>query len=404
MRDFLALVLVWTACVAASPALPRSVSLGISASARADGHGLTIDQVAPGSPAAEFGVATGDTLMAINGTAIRSGADLVQAARSLKGGDLVRMAVVRSGRRIELEGSARGRPFETYEHASARYGAVPFHDEFLRDILVQPRTPAKGAPVVFLMQGFSCASVESSDRLHPYRQIVSGLAARGIAVYRIEKPGMGDSRGSEECSEIGLETELGAFEAGYLALQKHHGFAARQIFIFGHSVGGMEAPFIAARHAPPRGIAVYGVAARNWYDYVLDVVRIQDVLLSGADPVERSVASEAAREPLRRLYLQRQSPAEVAAANPEAAEMLRQTHDWDGGDHLFGRHYRFLQDLAALAQTRAWKESKTNVLALYGESDLIALSGEDARLIAPSPTTTGPAAAPMSSSRGSSTG
>ena len=26
MRDFLALVLVWTACVAASPALPRSVS------------------------------------------------------------------------------------------------------------------------------------------------------------------------------------------------------------------------------------------------------------------------------------------------------------------------------------------------------------------------------------------
>src|SRR6478672_8492816 len=107
MRDFLALVLVWTACVAASPALPRSVSLGISASARADGHGLTIDQVAPGSPAAEFGVATGDTLMAINGTAIRSGAELVQAARLLKGGDLVRMAVVRSGRRIELEGSAR---------------------------------------------------------------------------------------------------------------------------------------------------------------------------------------------------------------------------------------------------------------------------------------------------------
>ena len=62
--------------------------------------------------------------------------------------------------------------------------------------------------------------------------------------------------------------------------------------------------------------------------------------------------------------------------------MLRQTHDWDGGDHLFGRHYRFLQDLAALAQTQAWKGSNTNVLALYGESDLIALSGEDARLIA----------------------
>ena len=244
-----------------------------SASARADGHGLTIDQVAPGSPAAEFGVATGDTLMAINGTAIRSGADLVQAARSFKGGDLVRMAVVRSGRRIELEGSARERPFETYEHASARYGALPFHDEVHADILVQPRTPAKGAPVVFLMQGFSCASVDSSDRLHPYRQIVSGLAARGIAVYRIEKPGMGDSGGLRTAPRSALKRSSALSRRAISHCQKHHGFAARQIFIFGHSLGGMEAPFIAARHAPPRGIAVYGVAARNWYDYVLDVVR-----------------------------------------------------------------------------------------------------------------------------------
>ena len=266
------------------------------------------------------------------------------------------MAVVRSGRRIELEGSARGRPFETYEHASARYGAVPFHDG------VPPRhpcpagTPAKGAPVVFLMQGFSCASVESLRPAAPLSSdCVRPRSPRNRGV-RIEKPGMGDSRGSEECSEIGLERSS--------ALSRRAISHCRSTTASQRGRSSFSAIRLAEwkRRSSPRATLLRGAspstASPPGTGTTMSSTSFESgaSCLAGADPVERSVAAEAAREPLRRLYLQRQSPAEVAAANPEAAEMLRQTHDWDGGDHLFGRHYRFLQDLAALAQTRAWKE------------------------------------------------
>lgn len=383
MRRLIVLIGLWSACVAASPAaLPRSVSLGISATAKEGTRLLTVDQVAPSSSAAKLGIVPGDTIVAVNGSVVRTGGELVAAARSLRAGDRLAVTILRGGRRSTLSGTAIGRPLESYRAASTHYGAVASGGGLLRDILVRPARPAPGHPAVFLIQGFSCASVENADPMHPYRQLVAGLVAHGIAVYRIEKPGMGDSRGPDQCSEIGLETELAGFEAGYAALQKTHGYAARQVFLFGHSLGGMEAPFIAARDSPPGGIAVYGIAAKRWYDYVLDVIRVQDVLSSGADPVERDAAVEAAREPLRQLYLGAKSPAAVVKAYPGAADMLRQTHDWDGADHLFGRHYRFLQDLARMRQTDAWKNAKSPLLSLYGESDLIAISGEDARFVA----------------------
>ena len=43
---------------------------------------------------------------------------------------------------------------------------------------------------------------------------------------------------------------------------------SENIFLFGHSLGGVTAPLIAAE-VPVRGIINYGSVATTWYEYLL---------------------------------------------------------------------------------------------------------------------------------------
>jgi len=49
---------------------------------------------------------------------------------------------------------------------------------------------------------------------------------------------------------------------------------------------------------------------------------------------------------------------------------------------MFGRHYRFAQELPRQPLIQARRDAQTNVLALYGESDVVALFDSDHRMIA----------------------
>jgi hypothetical protein len=146
-------------------------------------------------------------------------------------------------------------------------------------------------------------------------------------------------------------------------------------------MGGIQAPFLAAERAP-RGVAVYGAGLRNWADYHLDLVRFQAYLFSGSDPVQSAEQAEAWREVLRLFYFEREAPAAIGARNPAFAAALSALMAWDGADNVLGRHYRFTQDLAHIQLTAAWRDARANVLAMYGEADMVALFDEDHRLIA----------------------
>lgn len=138
---------------------------------------------------------------------------------------------------------------------------------------------------------------------------------------------------------------------------------------------------LAAERAP-RGVAVFGTVYRNWADYHRNVAAFQSFLMSGEDPVQSAERLERIRGMFERYYFHRQSPAEIAAAVPAYAEPLRQVIAWDGGERAMGRHYKFMADLAHQPLAKAWRDSRTNVLSLYGESDLVAVFDEDHRLIA----------------------
>jgi serine protease Do len=64
--------------------------------------GALVTEVRPGSPADEGGLRPGDVIKAINQTPVNNASDLVEATRSLKGGDTVRLKVERGGKPMFL--------------------------------------------------------------------------------------------------------------------------------------------------------------------------------------------------------------------------------------------------------------------------------------------------------------
>jgi pimeloyl-ACP methyl ester carboxylesterase len=360
--------------------LQRKASLGVRMAPAPPGTtGVRIAGVLGGT-ARTIGLRADDIVTSAGGKPLASAGELAAYAGALRTGDRVEIDALRGGKPIHLRGKAQPKPLETYGDAIVDYGAVPFRGGLLRDILVSPKGVAN-PPVVYLIQGFSCASIESAEPNDAYRRLGEELVKRGVAYYRVEKPGLGDSAGTPQCVDIDFDTELEAFRDAYKHLIKARGFDPDRIFMFGHSLGGMEAPLLAAE-TPPRGVAVYGTVFRNWADYHLDIDRYQTFFASGTDPVDAAAATERDRDLIRRFYFEKESPTEIAAANPAYGEAMRELLGWDGGDHAFGRNYKYMQAFSALPLAAAWRSTRSNVLAAYGESDIVAIDDRDHKMIA----------------------
>ena len=366
--------------LAASPAaaqLPRRAQLGIVMPPdRQQGQGAVVGQVVPGGTAAALGMRADGVIVRVNDSAVARPQDLGPTLGQFYGGTPIRLTVRRGGRDLRLRGAGVERPRDAFPGARVDYGAVPFRGGQLRDILVTPEG-VSNPPIVFLLQGFSCVTIEGPF----YHPLIEALLRDGIGFYRVEKAGIGDSAGGVNCTDIDFATELDGFRSAWRHLTDARGVDPDRIFMLGHSMGGFQAPFLAAER-PPRGVAIYGAGLRNWADYNLDLVRFQSFLFFGQDPVTAAEQAESYREALSRFYFGREAPAAIAAGSEVNARALRETMAWDGGERVLGRHYKFTQDLAHQPLTAAWRDARTNVLAMYGEADLVALFDEDHRIIA----------------------
>ena len=360
--------------------LPRKPFLGVQLQPAPGGAGVAIGTVFPGGTAAVLGVRNGDVLTAVNGTPVTTPEAVIGLARTLSSGDRVTMDLVRSGKPLKLSGRAQAKPFELYRGATVDYGSVAFRDEQLRDVLAMPEG-APEAPVLFFIQGYSCGSIEGGPADGLYRRLGEELLARGIGYYRVEKIGMGDSAGKLRCQDVDFATEVDGFRAAYRHLVSQRKIPPERIFMLGHSLGGMQAPLLAAQVAP-RGIAVFGTVVRNWADYHRDLDATQPFLITGEDPADTARTAEQRRDLIRMFYFQKMDPAAIARARPEYADAMRNIFNWDGDKAVFGRSYVFAQQLASLPLLDAWKRSRTNVLSIYGGSDMVALTDVDHRYLA----------------------
>ena len=239
--------------------------------------------VIAGSTAEELKMNIGDILLSINGIEIRQASDFSDKKITTREGDPITVTVKRNGKTLNLKGKSIANPKEKSDSLTIEYSSFDFAGGKIRSIYLLPKTAGK-KPAILFIPGYTCASIDNLNETNVYHKLLYGLAKKGYVVMRAEKPGVGDSQGTPNCDEIDFMTEVESFRHALQALKEHPEVDTNNIFIFGHSMGGMEAPFVADGNQV-KGIITMGITIKNWHEYLTEMLRVQNPNL-GVDYIQ----------------------------------------------------------------------------------------------------------------------
>ena len=364
MRTTISLLLLVAVHAAAQsgapPQLSRRGSAGVAVAA--EESQVIVRGVLPGLPAAKAGLQGGDVLLKLDDVAVASVGDFVSRIGSKKPGDTARVEYSRNGQTATATITIEERPREQSEVYDVAYGAVTDGTYRYRTISTKPKNAAPVA-TLFLVQGLGCGSIDNPPPGHSYRKLIESLTRRGFATLRVDKPGTGDSEGGP-CSAVDFHGEVKAYRAALESLKNE-----KNVFLLGHSMGGIQAPLIAAGF-PVRGVIVYGATYNSWGNYIVANTRRQQRLRG--ESFETIAETEKRNEAFNALfYVQKQPLEKILAEHPEFRAMFP-----DGKTLTAGKEGKYFQQLYDVDLAKAWKALNTPVLALYGGSDFLTDASE----------------------------
>lgn len=338
----------------------RRKELGIT-----EKRGLYIVKVFPATTAEAAGVKEKDILLKLNGQMVETPEDVIQT--ELREGDAVAFTILRGKKEKTLTCKAVANPRETSETLSVEYGAFDFRGGQVSTVTLVPKTNGK-KPAILFIPGLGCWSIDNLWTEHVYRKLVYGLADKGYVVMRSEKPGIGDSQNTPDCDTISFLTEVDCFRHAYDALMKRPDIDTNNVFIIGHSMGGMEAPFVAdGKHV--KGIIAMGITVKPWLEYLTEMLRVQNPRL-GQDYLKNEQKMKLYETLLFKLLVEKKTVPEMIAQNPEYERILREDMNYEGGNNILTRSVIFSQTLNDVDVTAAWLKLNCKVLSAWGETDI----------------------------------
>lgn len=328
------------------------------------GGGVDIVAIVPNSTASQAGVMRGDVLIAINNSVVQNHASVTNISKTIKAGATVRWEVIRKGKKISLKSAMKQFPMESYKDLNVAYNHITVGGTKLRTIVTAPKN-ANNSKAVLYIQGISCASIDNPlDTSSTQTQFINHLARRGFVVMRVDKQGTGDSEGVP-CSDLDFTTEASGYEAALKALHEHPAINKQNIYIFGHSMGGVWAPII-SKEIPVKGIAVYGAIGTNYLEYIINSRRTVATAIN-LNPEEAADYVQGYAECMGLYVGMNYDAQKVLNVNPDCANELQLTAI---------RSQEFQKQLAALNIPSLWKSVDEPVLAMWGSSDFVSLRSD----------------------------
>lgn len=370
--------------------LPRRGALGLgmkplseqqAAEAQlAKGTGVLALKPVADSTADKAGVREGDILLSINGKTLAVG-NAAAIIREIPAGQALSIKAIRDGKPLELKTTLLEKPRDPgnagYE---VIYSHIVSHGKRMRTIITKPRAEGKHPGFMFI-QGFSPVSYDFT--LEGSTGAVTSLdgpilyhfANSGFVTIRVEKPGVGDSEGGP-FAEMDYLTELDIYRQTLAQLKQTPGVDTGNIFIFGHSMGGAFGPMIAAE-SPVKGLVVYGVAARTWYEYILDTIRYQG-LVGGASFENADDEVRRGAQLMALVFLENMSIDDVKKTHPKLADAA---DAYFPGGLFNGKSLDFWRQLTQINFASYWAKCNAHVLAVKGAADFVVYEA-DHKLIA----------------------
>ncbi len=316
-----------------------------------------------------------DVLLEINGTKINSTAELSKFITTVYEGDKVEITIFRNKKKQILKGTFVGRDKETDAYADVIYDHAAYKGGNLRVIINKPKKEGK-MPAVLFIPGYTCSSIDGLPTNHPYAHVVHDFSKAGYVVLRIEKSGLGDSQNTPKCEDCNLTDEIENFEKGLLKLKSLPYVDTEKIFIFGHSMGGVVAPALSAKH-DIKGVIVYGTTAKSWYEYQLELNRFQSLLATPKpNPMEFERYCREQAELNYEYFIQKKSLEEIAKT-PHKDSLMREGWQYDGKGKIYSRNAEYWRQIQDMPLLENWKNTKAHVLVMYGGADFQAFSKPD---------------------------
>jgi len=337
-------------------------------------NGILVKDIVPNSTASSVGLMANDFLMSVNSTPVSTYENLVKVLSQLEAGKEVTFDIIRNKEAKTLKGIFKEKPRTEYKNATVLYDEFPFKDGYIRCFLKTPTNkPIKGT--IYFVQGIGCFSMDNLPKNNPYYLLPEQLLDAGYQVFITEKAGMGDSKNSKHCSQMGFDEELSVFQEGYKKLLSYKGVQANNVIVFGHSLGGIIAPILANQFTS-KGVIVFGTGIIPWKEYLLKA-HVEQSILQGIDKTIVQTQMKTYRPFVNELF---EHPDRLQAYIQD--EQYKDELDYLGyepktGLFTAGRTLQYHRELTNWNLRNEWKKMKCPVLSMYGESDLPALSDID---------------------------
>ncbi|MBP6623698.1 MAG: alpha/beta fold hydrolase [Chitinophagaceae bacterium] len=340
---------------------------------------LVVDSIIRGSSADVMKLKKNDILLSVNGVKVDRMALLNQLLQPIRANDSWQLSYKRNKKITHCKNKAIGQPLFEASWCNTNYSSLKTTECEVRTILYLPKHKLN-PPVILFIPGYNCSSIESfSGNFNG--QLISYWVSHGYAVYTVEKSGLGDSYACKPCQEVDLHADIEVYETALNALSQHKLIDPSRIYIWGHSMGGIIAPMI-AQHKSIKGIMVFGTVFRPWSEFLLEMHRVQKPLLDSLSFTETEDFVRLIQQVYYEFFVLKKSP-EVLYKNPLYKKVVEEELEYsEGKEDMWGRHWRFWQQLDSINLAKAWQEINCPVLVLQGSSDFIQCSAVEPYLIA----------------------
>jgi uncharacterized protein len=327
-----------------------------------------------------IGLQSNDIITEVNGIEIVLPNQILAVAKTLRANETVTVKIIRNDKEQVLNGKVVAKPFEISTTATISYGEFAYKNGYVRTIY---RTPLNSKPIgtIYFLQGLPCYSLDNRGALDKTKQALDAMAERGFAVYCIEKGDMGDNVNMQACDGMSFNEELEMYEAGYTHLLTLKTVDTEKIFLFGHSMGGVTAPLLAQKFQP-KGVAVYGTVFKPWMEYLMDAFIMQPQYY-GQDAAALRDKLEKIKPYIYDYFYSDKSINEIVKTK-EGLQAFQDFIEFDAKTKLgaSGRNMQVHKDMNTHNIAKAWRNTKSYVLAVYGECDIAAINADDHQAIA----------------------
>jgi dienelactone hydrolase len=149
----------------------------------------------------------------------------------------------------------------------------------LSGTLLLPKTGKRPFPAVITITGSGqqtrdeALPIPGLENYRPFRQVAETLAARGIAVLRVDDRGVGKSKGAETLSKASSFDFADDVRAQVEYLRKRAEIDPNRIALVGHSEGGIIAPIVASSDSKIAAIVLMAGTAKPGTAVLQDQMR-----------------------------------------------------------------------------------------------------------------------------------